>query len=341
VASAFPGPALRALSRIVDLRVRVGAVEKRGRQRPAQLAAELEELLAASRAGVRADADALLACASWLLNGGADEVPELHAMAVREGHVLVAAMLANDAPHRGLAPGGRLPDVSIAETRGVARYVFAREYGYYDGLQWVSPPLRADVPARSWEEVLNFFSSCAAAPTVTCVSRVRESWPAGCDRERAPHTRDCRGYPEPAKPFVPLARRPMHPIGVKRQVKQLMWHPSPLTIGRLLDGGSIALRDVVEIAARRPTTPAIVRELTSRLAWMRHQEVRAAMAMNPCTPTRVALILAATCRPRLRALAARNVHPRVRELAALLSATTPIRPSTAATTRSQRERWNS
>ena len=111
----------------------------------------------------------------------------------------------------------------------------------------------------------------------------------------------------------------MHPASVRRAVTRLGQHHSAFTIGRLLDDPSTREGDVIAIAARRPTTPAIVRHLTSRPRWMQLPSVRAALVANPCTPTRVALLLAATCLPRLRGIAAAgNVHPRVRELARLV-----------------------
>lgn len=48
-------------------------------------------------------------------------MPELHAIAAREGHVLVAAMLVDAAPHRGLAPGGRRATLDIPTTARVVR----------------------------------------------------------------------------------------------------------------------------------------------------------------------------------------------------------------------------
>jgi hypothetical protein len=46
-------------------------------------------------------------------------------------------------------------------------------------------------------------------------------------------------------------------------------------------------------------------------------ELRAAIVANPFTPLRVAMILAATCRGRLRRIPHGAVHPRVRGGAAV------------------------
>ena len=133
-------PALRGLAGIVDLPVRVGAVARHARTRPEAFVAELEALVVASGLGSNADADAVLACALWLLDQDDARVAELHVIAVREGHVLVSAMLADAAPHRGLAAGGRLPTLSIPETARVVRHFFTQSDCHYliDGIRYES-----------------------------------------------------------------------------------------------------------------------------------------------------------------------------------------------------------
>jgi hypothetical protein len=116
----------------------------------------------------------------------------------------------------------------------------------------------------------------------------------------------------------PYVREVIHPSMVRTQIERLVHHPSAFTIGRLLDEPAVRARDVVTIAARRPTTDAIVRQLTSRSRWMQVPAVRVAILENPFTPTRVSLILAPTCLARLGAIASANVHPLVRELTRLL-----------------------
>ncbi len=116
----------------------------------------------------------------------------------------------------------------------------------------------------------------------------------------------------------PFVFRDQHPF-VRRQVARLAMHPDPVAIDRLLHDRATRVADVVRIAARRPTTDAIVHAITSHHGWMGHPAVRYALAANPFTPTRVALLLVPTCRPRLRSLARANVDPRVRALAARLA----------------------
>jgi len=204
-------------------------------------------------------------------------------------------MLADAAPHRGLAPGGRLPSLSIPETARVVRHFFTPGDCHYviDGIRYES---------RSWPHALPEAAPTEAAPKL----KTREEYE--------------RYFATLMDDYVPSphAWRPMHPASVRRAVTRLGQHHSAFTIGRLLDDPAVRERDVIAIAARRPTTPAIVRELTSRPRWMQLPNVRAALVSNPCTPTRVALLLGATCLPRLRGIAAAgNVHPRVRELARL------------------------
>lgn len=287
-------PALRGLAGIVDLPVRIGAVARHVRTSPDAFVAQLERLIVESGLGSNAAAEAVVACALWLLDQDDARVSELGTLAVRDGHGLVSALLAEAAPHRGLARGGRLAPLDIRETARVRRYVFTEcgDYPYLiDGLhyavRWSLPPL----------------------PRWASTSDGSEDWTTYC----ATLVEQCAGEPH--------SWRPLSPVSVRRAVARLGQHPSAFVIGRLLDDPSTRERDVIAIAARRPTTPAIVRQITSRARWMHLPGVRAALLANPGTPTRVALLLAVTCLPRLRGIATRgNVHPRVRDLARLVRA---------------------
>jgi len=70
-------PALRSLAAIMDLPVRVGAVARRAEARPEAFVAELASLVVSASLGSPADAEAVLACALWLIDRGASGVPEL------------------------------------------------------------------------------------------------------------------------------------------------------------------------------------------------------------------------------------------------------------------------
>lgn len=120
--------------------------------------------------------------------------------------------------------------------------------------------------------------------------------------------------------FRPLPPPRLPEWHVRRMVARLAAHHDPFVIRRLLAEPALRPRDVVRLAARRPTTPEMVRELIQSVRWMAHPGVRAALAGNPFVPTRTALLLAPTCPSRLRSLAAANVHPLVRALAVALRA---------------------
>jgi hypothetical protein len=285
-------PALRSLAAIVDLPVRVGAVARRAEARPEAFVAELASLVDSASLGSVADAEALLACALWLLDRGSSRVSELHAIARRDGHELVAVLLDEAPAHRGLAPGGRLPPLPIPETARVVRRLFGSGdyHRLIDGVRYDPMPSLPERPRATPAD----FSSLGPLEEDFAV------WTWSYEPE-------------------PCAWIAMNPLAVRRAVTRLGQHHSPVTIGRLLDDVATRERDVIAIAARRPTTPAIVAQLTSRLRWMNLPSVRAALVANPCTPSRAALLLAVTCLPRLRGLVAvGNVHPRVRELAHLV-----------------------
>lgn len=259
--------ALRGLAGIVDLPVRIGAVARHVRTSPDAFVAQLERLIVESGLGSNAAAEAVVACALWLLDQDDARVSELRKLAVRDGHALVSALLAEAAPHRGLARGGRLAPLDIRETARVTRYVFTQcgDYPYLiNGLhyacRWSLPPL------PGWASTFDG----------------SEDWMTYC----ATLAEQCAAEP--------YAWRPLSAASVRRAAGRLAQHPSAFTIGRLLDDPSTRERDVIAIAARRPTAPAIVRQVTSRPRWMQLPGVRAALLANPCTPTRVALLLAVT-----------------------------------------------
>jgi hypothetical protein len=95
------------------------------------------------------------------------------------------------------------------------------------------------------------------------------------------------------------------PLGVSRRwpgdvarsllrIQRLTNHHDPRMIRRLLEQRWIRRAHVVALAARRPTTPAIVRELCASPRWLLHAEVREALASNPFTPASVVLPLLPT-----------------------------------------------
>ena len=124
--------------------------------------------------------------------------------------------------------------------------------------------------------------------------------------------------PEPTVEVHVFTLKRTHPW-VRRRVEQLGRHPSAIVIHRLLRSSACTPKDAVRVAARRPVTDALVRELTSHRPTIAMTGVRIALAANPFTPSRVALLLTPACRPQLRTLTRSNVLPEVRALAAQLS----------------------
>ena len=79
---------------------------------------------------------------------------------------------------------------------------------------------------------------------------------------------------------------------VQQRSQRWREHHDPIFIGRVLDQGWMTLGDVVFIAARRPTVPAIVFAVATRDRWYRNMAVRSALAQNPYTPPLLARALA-------------------------------------------------
>lgn len=89
--------------------------------------------------------------------------------------------------------------------------------------------------------------------------------------------------------------------GTARKLELLARHTSPRFIRRLLRARSIRQRDVIHIAARRPSTPELALEVALADRWFGQAAVREALALNPFTPTWLVLVLLPT-------LASRELH---------------------------------
>jgi hypothetical protein len=98
---------------------------------------------------------------------------------------------------------------------------------------------------------------------------------------------------------------------------QALLHPSPVMASRLLDQRWLTLRQALVIASRRPSSPAIAFAVARSERWMRYAALREALALNPFTPTGLALALLPTLRwPVQKHLRdAGDVHPLVAEAA--------------------------
>lgn len=74
-------------------------------------------------------------------------------------------------------------------------------------------------------------------------------------------------------------------------LERFRMHHDPTFIGRLLDAPWLRSRDVVVIASRRPTTPALSLAVATRDKWLSHPRVQEALVKNPFTPTPIAASL--------------------------------------------------
>ncbi len=107
---------------------------------------------------------------------------------------------------------------------------------------------------------------------------------------------------------------------VSRLLGRLVRHPDAVFVQSLLRQPWLKTEDVVAIAARRPSTPAIAFEVAACPRWSQRLAVREALVHNPYTPLSIVLPLMLTIsRPSLSAL--ENAHPLAIQVArALLDA---------------------
>jgi len=106
--------------------------------------------------------------------------------------------------------------------------------------------------------------------------------------------------------------------GVDRlKLDRLLFDRNPTVIALLLKNPRLIERDVVKIAAMRPTNPACLLEVFQNEKWIKRYRVKVALACNPYSPLDIAIACVPHLMlPRLQYLARnRTVHERVRETA--------------------------
>ncbi|MBK8481576.1 MAG: hypothetical protein IPL40_10420 [Proteobacteria bacterium] len=74
-------------------------------------------------------------------------------------------------------------------------------------------------------------------------------------------------------------------------LQRLLRWPEPEVLPQLLQNPRVVERDVVRLAARRPTEPALQRAILRSRRWGSRQAVKRALVLNPYTPTELALRL--------------------------------------------------
>ena len=101
-------------------------------------------------------------------------------------------------------------------------------------------------------------------------------------------------WQDPLTPDMPENQALDLPLGLRRAaarttdrlvLDRLMHDKNPLVIGLLLDNPRVVERDVVRIAAMRPTTIEIVTLIASHRRWGSQYSVRKAIVCNPFAPT--------------------------------------------------------
>lgn len=102
--------------------------------------------------------------------------------------------------------------------------------------------------------------------------------------------------PPDGRPLIPQALRD-RPLGVRKsmargrrrdQLQLLLHDPDPSVLAILLGNPRIVERDVVELAARKPTTADAQRLIFASPRFGPRREVRRALVLNPYTPSDLA-----------------------------------------------------
>lgn len=265
-------------------------------------AVEIEALLEATRAGHAEARVAALALSSWLVQHHALSVPPsalvpsraplspsptlvaLRASTGRERRPLLSALLLEGEAASTLAKGGRLGEICLPQSAiDAARptHTFVSETSSFVAAPGFGPgvTLARDVPD------LTFATSSGpyfATP------------PLAIDSARFFYGRGAGGTLEP-----------------------LRLHHRPRVIEKLLDQRWLRVRDVVLIAARRPTVPALSWAVATRDRWFFQAPVREALAQNPFSPTSLVLALLPTVSTSTVQRLVRAGAPEVREAARL------------------------
>ena len=125
------------------------------------------------------------------------------------------------------------------------------------------------------------------------------------------------------------------PLGVRRQaarssdrlvLDRLLHDRNHRVVALLLDNPNIIERDVIAIAARRPTRPEVLEVIACHRRWAVRYRVRKALAFNPYTPNTVARQLVTTLMANdLRALIDAGATPeKLKEMARQQLAARPL-----------------
>jgi hypothetical protein len=103
--------------------------------------------------------------------------------------------------------------------------------------------------------------------------------------ERAHHPVDRTGRPLTLGERKSLAR-----VGRRELLDRLLRDPDAPVIRALLTNPKLTERDVIVVSAKRPQDPDVLREV-SQSRWIRRYRVKRAIALNPYTPSDLAIRL--------------------------------------------------
>ena len=108
----------------------------------------------------------------------------------------------------------------------------------------------------------------------------------------------------------------------RRYLERLLSDPNPMVIAKLLSNPALGVQEAVQLASKRPTTPALLATLIDTPRWLVHGEVREALVRNPFIQTGYALKLVPTLKVDVLRQVARSgeLHQGVCDFAALLVA---------------------
>ncbi len=181
----------------------------------------------------------------------------------------------------------------------------------------LTPSVLSDLP---YERVAELYAAARAADL-----------PRLANRFIGQHVR--RAGVEPHNPHLDISagERTAAARGPDRLVLDRLLHDrDPRVITALLDNPRITERDIIRIAAMRPTSEAILRQVAAHTRWGQRYRVRKAVAFNPASPFALAAPLLPTLlRQHLVELStSRVVTPELRAAIAEILATRagPSRP---------------
>lgn len=180
----------------------------------------------------------------------------------------------------------------------------------------LSKPLESSVLARLREEAVG-----GGLPALERLLRLPSVPPPDDDDGRVPDYG--AGRPLTLGERKALARRPD-----RFALERLARDPHPAVIERLLANPKLTEDDVLRMASRRPSTPAVLLSIARSARFVRSARIRLALVLNPQTPAEVAgPLVALLTRPEL-SLVLRS--PSVaRELRVLCSERLARRPPTS------------